>query len=78
MRILVTFMSGGRGGRWRIRLDPVHAQPERAAAVLPSWPDAQMSAAGEISIPEGPAGAEAAEVLRLLEAIGEESEAVKR
>jgi len=67
-----------RGGRWRIRLDPGHAQPERAAAVLPAWPDAQMSAAGEISIPEGPAGAEAAEVLRLLEAIGEESEAVKR
>jgi len=55
-----------RTGRWRVRLDPATAPPERLGEVLSSWSEAQLSPSGEIIIPAGSAGAEIDEVLRLL------------
>jgi transcription-repair coupling factor (superfamily II helicase) len=55
-----------RGGRWRLRLDPAAAPPERLGDVLSGWPGAQLSPTGEITVPAGRAGAELDEVVRLL------------
>jgi transcription-repair coupling factor (superfamily II helicase) len=58
-----------RSGRWRVRLDPAVAPPERLGEVLSSWSEASLSPSGEITVPVGSAGAEIDEVLRLLEAL---------
>jgi transcription-repair coupling factor (superfamily II helicase) len=58
-----------RGGKWRLRLDPSQAPPERLGEVLSSWSEAQLSPTGEITVPSGRPGAEIDEVLRLLEAL---------
>lgn len=55
-----------RSGRWRVRLDPAVAPPERLGEVLSNWPQAQLSPSGEITVPTGAQGAEIDEVLRLL------------
>jgi len=60
-----------RSGRWRIKLDATTAPPERLGEVLSTWPQAQLSPSGEITVPSGPVGAELDEVLKLLSAFAE-------
>ena len=55
-----------RSGRWRLRLDPAVAPPERIGEVLSTWPEAQLSPSGEITVPAGRPGFEIQEILRLL------------
>jgi transcription-repair coupling factor (superfamily II helicase) len=55
-----------RSGRWRLRLDPAAAPPEKIGEVLSTWPEAQLSPSGEITVPAGRPGFEIQEVLRLL------------
>jgi transcription-repair coupling factor (superfamily II helicase) len=55
-----------RSGRWRVKLDATAAPPERLGEVLSSWPEAQLSPSGEITVPAGRVGAELDEVLKLL------------
>ena len=55
-----------RSGRWRLRLDPAVVPPERLGEVLSSWPEAQLSPSGEITVPAGRPGFEIQEILKLL------------
>jgi transcription-repair coupling factor (superfamily II helicase) len=55
-----------RSGRWRVRLDPAVAPPNRLGEVLSSWSQAQLSPSGEITVPAGRTGSEIDEVLGLL------------
>ena len=55
-----------RSGRWRVRLDPAVAPPERLGEVLSNWPEALLSPSGEITIPSGRPGSEIDEILSLL------------
>ena len=58
-----------RGGRWRLRLDPAVDPPELIGEVLTTWPQAQLSPSGEITIPSGAPGTELDEVHRLLQGL---------
>ena len=59
-----------RSGRWRIKLDPAIAPPEKLGEVLTDWPDALLSPSGEITVPSGLLGSEIDQVLGLLNALG--------
>lgn len=58
-----------RSGRWRLRLDPSAAPPERLGEVLSAWPQAQLSPSGEVTVPAGSPGSEIDEVLGFLGAL---------
>jgi len=55
-----------RSGRWRIKLDATVEPSDRLADVLTTWPQAQLSPSGEITVPSGLPGSEIDEVLRFL------------
>ncbi|MFV2073528.1 MAG: transcription-repair coupling factor [Thermoanaerobaculales bacterium] len=61
-----------RAGRWRLRLDPSMPLSPHLGAVVSAWPGAQVSPAGEITFPAGSADSDLADVLRFLEALGEQ------
>ncbi len=59
-----------RGRRWRLRLDPAVTPSPRVADAVTGWPGAQISPAGEITIPTQESGGSVADVLRFLEDLG--------
>ncbi len=58
-----------RPRKWRLRLDTAGSPPPHLAEALSTWPGAQLTATGEITLPVGDAGADLGDVLRFLESM---------
>jgi transcription-repair coupling factor (superfamily II helicase) len=63
-----------RGRKWRLRLDPAVVPSQGLARVVTTQPGAQLSPEGEISFPIGNDRSGIGEVLRFLQALGQDSD----